>query len=31
MKYDEVDYDSMIDNGDNICLNCAYWDVTADI
>lgn len=29
-KYDfeEPDYDSMIDNGDEICLNCTYWSVS---
>ena len=26
--FEEPDYDSMIDNGDNICLNCTYWGVS---
>ncbi len=26
--YEEPDYDSMIDNGENICLNCAHWGVS---
>ena len=26
--FEEPDYDSMIDNGDNICLNCTYWSVS---
>jgi len=26
--FEEADYDSMIGNGDHICLNCAYWDVS---
>lgn len=26
--FDEVDYDSMVDNGDEICLNCTYWGVS---
>ena len=26
--YDEPDYDSMINNGDNICLNCNFWSVS---
>lgn len=25
---DDVDYDSMVNNGDEICLNCAYWGVS---
>lgn len=24
----EPDYDSMVNNGDNICLNCTYWSVS---
>ncbi len=24
---DEIDYDSMVDNGEEICLNCTYWTV----
>lgn len=24
----EPDYDSMIDNGDEICLNCTYWSTS---
>ena len=26
--YDDNDYDSMIGNGDSICLNCTYWSVS---
>ncbi len=26
--FDDEDYDSMIDNGDAICLNCTYWSVS---
>lgn len=26
--FDEPDYDSMVNNGDNICLNCTYWSVS---
>ena len=26
---EKPDYDSMIDNGDNICLNCIYWTVSS--
>lgn len=26
--FEEPDYDSMIDNGDNICLNCTNWSVS---
>lgn len=26
--YGEPDYDSMVNNGDNICLNCAFWSVS---
>ncbi len=26
--FNEVDYDSMVNNGDEICLNCAYWGVS---
>ncbi len=25
---DDEDYDSMVDNGDEICLNCTYWSVS---
>lgn len=25
--YDEPDYDSMVNNGDEICLDCTYWFV----
>lgn len=25
---DDVDYDSMVNNGSNICLNCTYWSVS---
>ena len=25
---DEPDYDSMINNGEEICLNCTYWSVS---
>lgn len=25
---EEPDYDSMINNGDEICLNCTYWSVS---
>lgn len=25
---DEPDYDFMVNNGDNICLNCTYWSVS---
>lgn len=25
---DDEDYDSMVDNGDAICLNCTYWSVS---
>lgn len=24
---EEPDYDSMVNNGDEICLNCTYWSV----
>lgn len=24
----DVDYDSMVGNGDSICLNCTYWSVS---
>ena len=24
----EPDYDSMVNNGDEICLNCTYWSVS---
>lgn len=26
--FEEPNYDSMIDNGDAICLNCTYWGVS---
>ncbi len=26
--FDEPDYDSMVNNGDEICLNCTYWSVS---
>ena len=26
--YGEHDYDSMVNNGDEICLNCTYWSVS---
>ncbi|MBQ6511605.1 hypothetical protein [Methanobrevibacter sp.] len=26
--FEEVDYDSMINNGDEICLNCTFWSVS---
>ena len=26
--YGEPDYDSMVNNGDQICLNCTYWSVS---
>lgn len=26
--FEEPDYESMIDNGENICLNCTYWSVS---
>ena len=26
--YGEPDYDSMINNGEEICLNCAFWSVS---
>lgn len=26
--FDEPDYDSMINNGESICLNCTYWSVS---
>lgn len=25
---DDIDYDSMVNNGDAICLNCTYWSVS---
>lgn len=27
-SFDEPDYDSMVNNGDSICLNCTYWSVS---
>lgn len=27
-SYDEPDYDSMVGNGEEICLNCTYWSVS---
>lgn len=26
--FDDEDYDSMVNNGDAICLNCTYWSVS---
>ena len=26
--FEEPDYDSMVNNGDSICLNCTYWSVS---
>lgn len=26
--FSEPDYDSMVNNGDEICLNCTYWSVS---
>lgn len=26
--FEEPDYDSMVNNGDQICLNCTYWSVS---
>ncbi len=26
--FENVDYDSMVNNGDAICLNCTYWSVS---
>ena len=26
--WDEMDYDSMVNNGDEICLNCTFWSVS---
>lgn len=26
--FEDLDYDSMVNNGDSICLNCAYWSVS---
>lgn len=26
--YEEPDYGSMVNNGDEICLNCTYWSVS---
>ena len=26
--FDEPDFDSMVNNGDEICLNCTYWSVS---
>ena len=26
--FEEPDYESMINNGDEICLNCTYWSVS---
>ena len=25
---DEIDFDDMVDNGDEFCLNCTYWSVS---
>lgn len=27
-EFDEPDYDSMVNNGDSICLNCTYWSAS---
>lgn len=27
-SYDLPDYDSMVNNGNNICLNCTFWSVS---
>jgi hypothetical protein len=26
--FDDSDYDSLVDNGDEICLNCTFWSVS---
>lgn len=26
--FEDVDYNSMVNNGDEICLNCTYWSVS---
>lgn len=26
--FSDEDYDSMVDNGDEICLNCTFWSVS---
>ncbi len=26
--FNEFDFDDMVDNGDEICLNCTYWSVS---
>ena len=26
--FEEPDFDSMVNNGSNICLNCTYWSVS---
>ena len=26
--FEDRDYDSMVNNGDEICLNCTYWSVS---
>lgn len=26
--FEDKDYDSMVNNGDEICLNCTYWSVS---
>lgn len=28
MDFEEPDYDSMVNNGAEICLNCTYWSVS---
>ena len=28
LDFEEPDYDSMVNNGDSICLNCTYWSVS---
>lgn len=27
-ELEEIDYDSMVNNGDSICLNCTFWSVS---
>ena len=26
--FDDIDFDDMVNNGDEICLNCTYWSVS---
>ena len=26
--FEDLDFDSMVNNGDEICLNCTYWSVS---